>query len=115
MQCRVILSGLTSEMWTSEHRIAMETFVVDTLKQILLIYIDEQNGLTTCFSSPTFEVKELAYFAREENAKISTNNFIDVVQFGTVHGSYVDGLLRGMHDLYAPTFFENQSWPDSIL
>ena len=102
-------------MWAAEHMATMKVFLEDRSKQILLIYIDEQNGLTTCFSSPTFEVKEIAYFAREENAKITMDNFIDVVQFGTVHGSYVDGLLRTMHDLYALTFFENQSWPDSIL
>ena len=115
IQQRVVLSGLSSDMWTAEHMVAMNLFLEDTSRQVLLIYIDERNGLTTSSSSPTFEVKEIAYFARQENIKITQHNFTDVVQFGTAHGNYVDGLLRAMHDLYAPAFFENRCWPDSIL
>lgn len=115
MQSRILLSGVTSDMWTAKHHAAMNSFLMDTSRQIILIYVDEQNGLTTRSTSPTFEVKEIAYFARKDYGNISMENFVNVVQFGTVHGNYVDGLLRTMHDLYAPTFFENQCWPDSIL
>lgn len=64
---------------------------------------------------PTFRVEEIAYFVRVEDADICKENFVQVVQFGTVRGSYVNGLLRTMHELYSPTFFENEVWPDSIL
>lgn len=90
-------------------------FLKNTQQQLLLLYIDKESGLTICASLPPFAVDELAYFVREANASVTEENFIRVVQFGTVRGNYVDGLLRAMHDLYAPTFFENQHWPDSIL
>ena len=106
----MLLSSLTSDMWTAEHMAIMKVFW-RTNQNTLLIYIDEQNGLMACFSAPTFEVKEIAYFAREENAKITMDNFIDVVQFGTVHGSYVDGLLRTMHDLYSLMFLRTKAGP----
>lgn len=102
-------------MWKDEHAAMINNFITDSLQQILLLYVDRECGLTLCTSLPPFPVEELAYFAREENARIDKENFIRVVQFGTVRGNYVDGLLRSMHDLYAPTFFENETWPDSIL
>ena len=71
--------------------------------------MDEQNGLMACFSSHTFDVKEIAYFTRKQNEKITMDNFIDVVRFGTVHGSYVDGLLRTMHDLYSLMFLRTKA------
>lgn len=115
VKSRVVLSGLTPVMWTERHSATINRFINDTLQQILLLYIDKQSGLTLCTSLPTFPVEEVAYFAREENADINEENFVRVVQFGTVQGNYVNGLLRAMHDLYAPTFFENKIWPDSIL
>ena len=115
MQERVVLTGLSSGMWTSEHNGVMTDFVMDTSKQVLLIYLDEQNGLMTCSTFPAFDVAEMAYFAREEYAAITMENLVEVFQFGTIHGTYVDGLLRTMHGLYAPTFFENQLWPDSKI
>ena len=102
-------------MWTEDHDATINSFIKNTLQQVLLIYVDQENGLTLCTSMPTFPVEEIAYFAREEKAHIDPENFIQMVQFGTVRGNYVDGLLRSMHDLYAPTFFGNQTWPDSIL
>jgi len=113
MQERVILSGLSPDMWTNIHVGTMTDFVTDTSKQVLLVYLDEQNGLTTAFTFPAFDVSEVAYFAREEKATITMANLLEVLQFGTIHGTYVDGLLRTMHSLYAPTFFENKIWPDS--
>ena len=65
MQERVVLTGLSSDMWTSEHNGVMTDFVMDTSKQVLLIYLDEQNGLMTCSTFPAFDVAEMAYFARE--------------------------------------------------
>ena len=80
MQNRVLVSGHTSDRWTAEHMATTKVFW-RTNQNVLLIYMDEQNGLMACFSSPTFEVKEIAYFARKQNAKITMDNFIDVVQF----------------------------------
>lgn len=102
-------------MWTPDHDLTVDTFIADTSEQILLLYIDEQSGLTICSTLPPIKLEEVAYFARNDNSEITHGNFLHTVQFGTVHGAYVDGMLRAMHDLYAPTFFENETWPDSIL
>ena len=115
MKSRTQLNGVTPEMWTSEHDSQINHFIVNPLEQLLLIYVDKQNGLTLCSSLPPIKVEEVAYFAREENAEVTLENFPEVVQFGTIQGSYVDTLLRLMHNVYAPTFFENSTWPDSIL
>uniref|UniRef100_H2ZI79 Dynein axonemal heavy chain 2 n=1 Tax=Ciona savignyi TaxID=51511 RepID=H2ZI79_CIOSA len=36
------------------------------------------------------------------------------VQWGTLRAGYLDSLLRIMNGIYAPLFFKNKSWPDSI-
>ena len=115
VKTRTVLTNLTSDMWTPEHDNKINNFITDKEKQLLMIFIDEQNRLTICDSLPTFEVQELMYFAREVNAVVTPENFSSVVQFGMVRGSHVDTLLRAMHSLYAPTFFEHTAWPDSIL
>jgi len=112
---RVVLSGLTPQMWNDKHVKLINKFIHNKLQQFLLLYVDDQAGLTLRTSVPTFSVEEMAYFAREENAVITEQNFIRVVQFGTIRGNYINGLLRAMHDMYAPLFFENRTWPDSIL
>lgn len=114
MKSRIVLDGLTDDMWKAKHNTLLTKFVVDPLEQLLVVYIDEQCGLTVCNSLPPHNVQQLAYFVREENATVTADNFQQVVQFGVIHGSYVDGLLRSMHGLYAPTFFEDTTWPDSI-
>ncbi len=115
VKSRTILNGLLAEMWTPEHDAQITDFVTDISEQLLLLFIDEQNGLSICNHLPSHPVEEIAYFAREEYAEVTHTNFSMVVQFGTVQGSYVDTLLRSMHNLYAPTVFENSSWPSSIL
>ena len=102
-------------MWTEEHESLITEFINDVTKQLLLVYIDEHAGLTVANSVPPFQLEELAYFFREKNARISPENFLEVVQFGTVLGSPVNTILRTMHSLYAPSFFESSGWPDSIF
>ena len=115
VKSRVILDGLTEDMWKAEHYSLIAKFVMDTTEQLLVIFIDERFGLTVCKTMPPYSVQQISYFVREENARVTADTFPQVVQFGTVHGSHVDGLLRSLHGLYAPTFFEDTSWPDSIL
>lgn len=37
-----------------------------------------------------------------------------MVQYGSVKGMHIESLLRLMMGIYAPIFFENTTWPDSI-
>ena len=112
---RVLLSGITPDMWTESHSAEINKFLSDKNDQLLLVYIDRQRGLVLCSSLPTFAVEQIAYFVRGMATRVSSENFLRVIQFGTMQGTYVNSLLRGMHDLSAPTFFENRVWPDSIL
>jgi dynein heavy chain len=47
--------------------------------------------------------------------EVTAENFHEVLQYGTVKGQHIESLLRLMMGIYAPAFFENTTWPDSIL
>uniref|UniRef100_H2ZI86 Dynein axonemal heavy chain 2 n=1 Tax=Ciona savignyi TaxID=51511 RepID=H2ZI86_CIOSA len=53
-------------------------------------------------------------FRTGQLAEITESNFTSVVQWGTLRAGYLDSLLRIMNGIYAPLFFKNKSWPDSI-
>ena len=111
----VRLCSLSDKMWTATHHRQIMEFLVDTSVQLMLVYIDSRNGLTLAKAVPAFQLEEVAYFIKPLNVDISETNFYSVLQMGTLKGNFVDSLLRAMHDLYAPTFFESSAWPDSIL
>jgi len=102
-------------MWTDTHHKQIMEYLVDTSVQLMLVYIDSHNGLTLAKAVPPYQLEEIAYFIKPQNVEITETNFYSVLQMGTVKGNFVDSLLRAMHDLYAPTFFESSTWPDSIL
>ena len=102
-------------MWCEEHHSQARNFLQD-LTQLLLVYIDPQSKeLVVSSSLPPFQLGQVTFFIKEKNVLVTTQNFHQVVQMGTVHGNYVDTLLHVMFGLYAPAFFENKTWPDSIL
>lgn len=49
-----------------------------------------------------------------EDVSVSAANFSYVVQWGNLRSNYLEGLLRLVGGIYAPMFFKNVSWPDSI-
>eukprot|EP00794_Sanderia_malayensis_P010712 gene10712-11859_t len=110
----VSLSNLRPEMWTDSHLMVIEKFVSDTSQRALLLYVDSLAGFTVSESCPIFPVDELQYFIRKEGKPI-TSKFQSVLQYGKIKGSYIESLLRHMSGVYAPMFFQNSSWPDSIL
>ena len=114
-QCTV-LGGITEDKWTEEHSQEITKFLQDASRPVLLLYTDQQ-ATELCISSgiPPTQIEQASYFVRVESVRVTGSNFHRVLQMGTVHGGYVDTLLRVMHGLYAPNFFENTSWPDSIL
>ncbi|CAH1780762.1 unnamed protein product, partial [Owenia fusiformis] len=60
-------------------------------------------------------VAELTYFIKKNAVpELTMENFKGCVQYGTVSGMHIESLLRLMTGIYAPIFFENTSWPDSI-
>ena len=115
IKLRVCLSDVTADSWTPEHILQLTNYVRDPSQQLLVIYNDPQRGLQLAESFPTTLVKELTYFIRVAPETLTSDNFLDVVQYGTLFPDHVACLLRLMHDIYGPTFFVNTSWPDSIL
>ena len=111
-----VLSKLSEDKWNNTHQEVMHEFFETESQQLLVAYIDPQSSeLFLCFNLPPFQLPQVAYFIRQENVVVTGENFHHVLQMGTVQGNYVDTLLRVMHGLYAPNFFENKTWPDSIL
>ena len=110
------LRGLEEGMWCKEHHSQARDFLQDCSQPVLLIYIDPQSReLAVSSSLPPFQLDQIAFFVKEKNVLVTSQNFHQVVQMGTVRGNLVDTLLHVMLGLYAPAFFENKTWPNSIL
>ncbi|XP_033636218.1 dynein heavy chain 2, axonemal-like isoform X2 [Asterias rubens] len=115
VQEHVILSALTPEMWTSEQYSYIEEFFNSRNPfRLLVIYVDTQIGLVLDNKIPAQAVDEICYFIRKEGMAIDSSNIDKEVQYGSVKSGHIESLLRLMQSIYAPLFFENTSWPDSI-
>ncbi len=64
VKSRTILNGLLAEMWTPEHDAQITNFVTDISEQLLLLFIDDKNGLSICSHLPSQPVEEISYIAR---------------------------------------------------
>lgn len=80
----------------------------------MIIFQDPRTGLTVMDTFPTSPVEEIAYFIRKENEVVTAENFSSVVQFGSLSPENVTVILRSLYGMYAPMFFGNRTWPDSI-
>jgi len=112
---RVTLSSLKSDMWTAEHDATIIRFLKDSTLRLLVVYIDKLLGLQVALSVPPHPVEEMTYMIRFEDAVLNPDNIEQKVQFGTIRANHIESLLRTMTNVYAPLFFGNGSWPDSIL
>ncbi|XP_077169770.1 dynein axonemal heavy chain 2 isoform X1 [Paroedura picta] len=111
---RVVLSGLTEDMWTEEHEATMDLFLKDTTQQLLVAYMEDLAGLKVELVMPSQEQQQLTYFIRQPNAEITEETFHKVVQFGSVRRPYIDSLMHLLNTLYLPQLFQKSSWPESI-
>ena len=103
-------------MWTSEHYDYIEEFFkMENPFRLLVIFVDTQMGLVLDNKIPSHTVEEICYFIRKEGVALDSSNIDKEVQYGSVKSGHIESLLRLMQSIYAPLFFENTSWPDSIL
>lgn len=110
------MQNLKEEMWKESHEEAAHTFVEDPGTRLMVAYYDQYKGFNIEHALPSFNVDQLTYFIKCPQAKeITSENFLKMVQYGTVKGMHIESLLRMMMGIYAPIFFENTTWPDSIL
>ena len=113
---RMIVVGTKAETLDEDQEEVIKTFVEDPAQRILVAYNDQYRGFNVAHNIPAFPVQQLCYFIKFATASVLTNeNFLKEVQYGAVKGGHIESLLRVMMGIYAPIFFENRSWPDSIL
>ncbi len=112
---RVMLNNLKPDMWNKSHNDIIDSFATNG-HRLLVGYLDNINGLVMDYQIPCVPVYEITYFIKKEpSVEVTGDNFLVAVQYGTVMGGHIESLLRLMTGIYAPIFFENTSWPDSIL
>ena len=115
IRSRVMLNDVSPDMWNETHDTAMNEFICNG-QRLLVAYLDSINGFMLEYQVPSVPLQQLTYFIKREGASnVTPNNFLEVVQYGTVMSGHIESLLRLMGGIYAPIFFENTSWPDSIL
>nr|CDS32130.1 dynein heavy chain [Hymenolepis microstoma] len=118
LQNRIFLTGFKTDSWTEEHTMYILTeFVPANGADVIFCAIQPNGSLYIGSSIPTFLFQDLNYFMRTRegmNVEITPSNFNRTVQNGSVLGQGMESLLRIMTGIYAPTFFTDRSWPDSI-
>ena len=113
---RVCLRDITEDSWTEAHMDLVDEFLNNSDQRLLVAYNDSINGFTLEPNIPFVAVDELTYFIRKKDTAgmITADNFLTNVQYGSVTKGHIQSLLRLMSGIYAPIFFENTTWPDSI-
>lgn len=113
---RIVCSGLREVDWQEEHEEIINNFIADSSLRMMVAYNDGYRGFCIEHNLPTFQVEQMCYFIKNQGDKVVTaENFLKTMQYGTVRCPHIESLLRVMMGVYAPVFFENTSWPDSIL
>ncbi|KAK3095642.1 hypothetical protein FSP39_017066 [Pinctada imbricata] len=112
---RITVVGLKEDQWKETHEDTINQFINDPGTKFMAAYNDPYKGFVVEHGIPTYNVDQLTYFIKLDDAKeITSDNFLKMVQYGCVKGNHIEGLLRVMMGIYAPIFFENTTWPDSI-
>ena len=114
---QVTLAGLDDTLWQDEHSEIILSFIrcSEEDKRILTFHINSKNKLQVSTQIPTNPASQVFFMIRRKDCKISTENFSQTVSFQLVRSNYVESLLRMMSSVYGPMFFQNKSWPESIL
>jgi dynein axonemal heavy chain len=114
---RIALPGYTPYSWKAEHCLALNDFIYSKRVSKLIVFMDPDSGLcvNTVNSAPPHTVKTLQYFLKtDENATITMDNVVDLVQYGTMRGSPVESLLQVMNSVFLPSLLANTKWPESV-
>lgn len=115
---RINLVGYTKDAWLDEHTIFVLTeFVPSNGADILYFYMLAENELHVASGIPMGSYSDIYYFLRTKEGmknEITSENFARTVLHGSIIGQGIESLLRVMSSVYAPTFFTNEAWPDSI-
>ncbi|KAG7190744.1 hypothetical protein KM043_006816 [Ampulex compressa] len=108
------LRGLRSGDWTDHCHSKIQEFFYNPSEPVLCIYY-VNSTLMAELSFPTIPVYELAYFVREPNEVLRSENFREDILFGTVNDKVEGQILNVTQNILTPIFFKIETWPDSIL
>ena len=114
---QVTLAGFKDSMWKDDHSETILNFIrcIEENKRLLTFHIDADQQLIVSTEIPIAPVSQVFFVIRKKEVKIQPNNFSQAVLFQLIRSNYVESLLRTMSGLYGPMFFQNKSWPESIL
>ena len=116
IRSRASVANINQEMWTPAHEEMIQKFITDASVPLIIAFHDPYKGFVVDTVVPPHLVDQLTYFIKQEGtAEVTFENILKCVQYGTVKGTHIESLLRVMMGIYAPIFFENTTWPDSIL
>ena len=108
------LFDLRDEDWTPETEESIKSYFLTKTAIVLSIFYDNI-VLTATFGFPTKPVKDLTYFLKDSTEVTTAENFSDTMMFGTTNESIEGSILSVLENIYAPIFFSEKTWPDSIL
>ncbi|VDM31109.1 unnamed protein product [Hydatigera taeniaeformis] len=118
IQNRLFLTGYNANSWKEEHTFFVLTeFVPANGVDVIFFSILPDGQLYVGSGFPASIFRDINYFIRTHegmNVEITSENFSVTVQNGSVLGQGIESLLRVMSNVYAPTFFADETWPDSI-
>ncbi|KAL0188381.1 hypothetical protein M9458_015480, partial [Cirrhinus mrigala] len=58
-------------------------------------------------------VEHMSYFIRAEDSIITEESFRSSVQFGSIRGGAIEGLLRLMNGIHTPQVTLSTAWPET--
>ncbi|XP_071165421.1 dynein axonemal heavy chain 2-like [Mytilus edulis] len=112
---RIMVTNLKTSMWEESHNYALEKFLEDPGLQLMIAYMDQYRGFVIEFTIPGYPIEQMTYFIKcQFTTKLTADNFHKIFRYGSLQGQHLQSLLRLMDGFFAPAFFENTSWPDSI-
>ncbi|PSN33633.1 hypothetical protein C0J52_14259 [Blattella germanica] len=109
------LFDLREEDWTADVEAVIKSYFTDKKEERILCVYFENLTLSAAFEFPSTAVTDLTYFIKDTPDHITAETFGDMVSFGTTNDSVEGTILTVLEYVYAPLFFAETSWPDSIL
>jgi hypothetical protein len=108
------LFDLRDDDWSPDVQNVIKDYFLNKSAEVLSIYFD---GITLKaeLGFPTVPVKDMTYFLKDATDNVSPENFNEVITFGTTNDSIEGTMLSVVEHVYAPIFFIETSWPESIL
>ncbi|XDV18976.1 hypothetical protein PO909_024559 [Leuciscus waleckii] len=107
------LSGISKESWTEESERALDKFISDTSVRLLIVYHDPFTGLRVDYAMPAQVVEQMSFLIRAEDSIITEESFRSSVQFGSMRGGAIEGLLRLMNGIHTPQVTLSTAWPET--